>query len=39
MQKAPSVAGLLLTPDAVISEIPEKKRAPAGGGAGMDEMY
>ncbi|HDZ21769.1 MAG TPA: chaperonin GroEL [Aurantimonas coralicida] len=38
LQNAASVAGLLLTTDAVISEIPEKKKAPAGG-AGMDEMY
>jgi len=33
------VAGLLLTTDAVVSEIPEKKpAAPAGGGMGED-MY
>jgi chaperonin GroEL len=38
LQNAASVAGLLLTTDAVVSEIPEKKEpAPAGGG--MDEMY
>jgi chaperonin GroEL len=37
LQNAASVAGLLLTTDAVISEIPEKTKAPAG--AGMDDMY
>jgi chaperonin GroEL len=38
LQNAASVAGLLLTTDAVVSEIPEKKpSAPAGGG--MDDMY
>ena len=40
LQNAASVAGLLLTTDAVISEIPESKPAgPAGGGGGMDGMY
>ncbi len=38
LQNAASVAGLLLTTAAVISEIPEKKKAPAGG-AGMEGMY
>jgi chaperonin GroEL len=37
LQNAASVAGLLLTTDAVVSEIPEKKKAPAGGG--MEGMY
>jgi chaperonin GroEL len=37
LQNAASVAGLLLTTDAIVSEIPEKKAAPAGGG--MDDMY
>ena len=37
LQNAASVAGLLLTTDAVISEIPEKKASPAGGG--MGDMY
>ncbi|MFP4052469.1 MAG: chaperonin GroEL [Phycisphaerae bacterium] len=37
LQNAASVAGLLLTTDAVVSEIPEKKPAPAGGG--MEGMY
>ena len=39
LQNAASVAGLLLTTDAVISEIPEKKKAHPGAGAGMDDMY
>jgi len=40
LQNASSVAGLLLTTDAVVSEIPEKKppAAPAGG-PGMEGMY
>ena len=40
LQNAASVAGLLLTTDAVVSEIPEKKKSamPPGGG-GMDDMY
>ena len=42
LQNAASVAGLLLTTDAIVSELPEKKKKggmPAGGG-GMDEdMY
>ena len=38
LQNAASIAGLLLTTDAVVSEIKEKKeKAPAGGG--MDDMY
>jgi chaperonin GroEL len=38
LQNAASVAGLLLTTDAIVSEIPEKK--PAGGpGGGMEDMY
>jgi len=36
LQNAASISGLLLTTDAVVSEIKEKKKAPAGGG--MDEM-
>ena len=36
LQNAASIAGLLLTTDAVITEIKEKK--PAGAGAGMDDM-
>jgi chaperonin GroEL len=38
LQNAASVAGLLLTTDAVISEIPEKA-APAPGGGDMGGMY
>ena len=38
LQNAASVAGLLLTTDALVSEIPEKKKGP-GGGAGMEDMY
>ncbi|MHC4716728.1 MAG: chaperonin GroEL, partial [Planctomycetota bacterium] len=38
LQNAASVAGLLLTTDAVVSEIPEKKTPPPGGG-GMEDMY
>ena len=38
LQNAASIAGLLLTTDALVSEIPEKKKAPAGGGMGED-MY
>ena len=38
LQNAASVSGLLLTTDAVVSEIPEKaSSAPAGGG--MEGMY
>ena len=43
LQNAASVAGLLLTTDAVVSELPEKKAGkPAGVGAGMhmdEDMY
>jgi chaperonin GroEL len=39
LQNAASIAGLLLTTEAVISEIPEKKPAPMpGGGGGMGDM-
>ena len=38
LQNAASVAGLLLTTDALISEIPEKKK-PVPAGADMDDMY
>ena len=38
LQNAASVAALLLTTDALIAEIPEKKPA-APAGAGMDDMY
>ncbi len=39
LQNAASIAGLLLTTECMITEIPEKKEAPAGGhghGGGMD---
>jgi chaperonin GroEL len=40
LQNASSVASLLLTTDALISEIPEKKPAPpAQGGAGMEDEF
>jgi chaperonin GroEL len=41
LQNAASIAGLLLTTEALIVEIPEPKAAPAGGGhgGGMDGMY
>ncbi len=41
LQNAASIAGLLVTTEAMISEIPEKKEAPAGGGhgGGMEGMY
>ena len=34
LQNAASVASLLLTTEALITEIPERKKAPAGGGGG-----
>ncbi|MGA3372136.1 MAG: chaperonin GroEL [Terracidiphilus sp.] len=41
LQNAASIAGLLLTTEAMVVEIPEPKAAPAGGGhgGGMDGMY
>jgi chaperonin GroEL len=41
LRNAASIAGLLLTTEALIAEIPEPKAAPAGGGhgGGMDGMY
>ncbi|MFO8013473.1 MAG: chaperonin GroEL [Phycisphaerae bacterium] len=38
LQNAASIAGLLLTTDALVSEIPEKKQ-PAGAGMGGEDMY
>ncbi len=39
LQDAASVAGLLITTEAMVAEKPEKKpAAPAGGGAGMGDM-
>jgi chaperonin GroEL len=41
LQNAASIAGLLLTTEALIVELPEPKSAPAGGGGGggMEGMY
>jgi chaperonin GroEL len=39
LQNAASIAALLLTTDALIAEIPEKKPAPAMPGGGMEDMY
>ena len=41
LQNAASIAGLLLTTDALVSEIPEKKKRgpPGGGGMGGEDMY
>jgi chaperonin GroEL len=40
LQNAASIAGLMLTTEAMISEIPEKKEpAGHGGGGGMEGMY
>ncbi|MFO7898115.1 MAG: chaperonin GroEL [Planctomycetota bacterium] len=40
LQNAASIASLLLTTDAIVSEIPEEKpKAGAGGGGGMGGMY
>ena len=39
LQNAASVAGLLLTTDAVVSEIPEKKKSAMPPGGGMEDMY
>ncbi len=42
LQNAASVAGLMLTTDVMISEIPEEKSKmpmPGGGGGGMGDMY
>ena len=41
LQNAGSIAGLMLTTEALVSEIPEEKKAePAGGhGGGMGGMY
>ncbi|NQU76338.1 MAG: chaperonin GroEL, partial [Planctomycetes bacterium] len=39
LQNAASVAGMLLSTEAIVSEIAEKKTAMPAGGGGMDEMY
>ncbi len=38
LQNAASIAGLLLTPECMITEIPDKKEAPGGGGHGGGGM-
>ncbi len=38
LQNAASIAGLLLTTDAAVVEIKEKKKAPVPAGGGMDDM-
>jgi chaperonin GroEL len=43
LQNAASVAGLMLTTEVMVTEIPEEKKSPAGGhqhgGGGMEGMY
>jgi len=43
LQNAGSIASLMLTTEALVSEIPEEKKAPMGGGGhgggGMEGMY
>ena len=39
LQHAASIAGLMLTTEAMIAEIPEKKAAPAPGGHGPEMDY
>ncbi|MEJ5368614.1 MAG: chaperonin GroEL [Bryobacteraceae bacterium] len=39
LQNAASIAGLMITTEAMVCEIPEKKPAPAGGGHGPDMDY
>ena len=39
LQNAASVAGLMLTTEAMITEKPAKKKAPPMPGGGMDDMY
>jgi chaperonin GroEL len=38
LQNAASISGLLLTTECMVTEIPEKKEAPAGGGMGGGGM-
>jgi chaperonin GroEL len=38
LQNAASIASLMLTTEAMVAEIPEKKSAPAGGPGGHPEM-
>ena len=42
LQKASSIASLMITTEALVTEIPEKEKAPPmphGGGGGMGDMY
>src|ERR1700692_3368796 len=39
LQNAASIAGLMLTTEAMVCDIPEKKQAPAGGGQGEGMDY
>ncbi len=39
LQNASSVAGLLLTTEVLVAELPETDKAPAGGGMGGGDMY
>jgi chaperonin GroEL len=41
LQNAASIAGLMLTTEAMVADIPEKKESPMGGGhgGGMGDMY
>ena len=39
LQNAASIAGLLLTTDALVSEIPEKKKKTSAGGGMGEDMY
>ena len=39
LQNAASIAGLLITIECVITEIPEPEKAPAPGAGGMGDMY
>jgi chaperonin GroEL len=38
LQNAASIAGMLLTTEAIVTDIPEKKESPAPGGGGMGGM-
>jgi chaperonin GroEL len=39
LQNAASIAGLLLTTEAVVTEKPEEEKAPPMPGGGMGDMY
>ena len=39
LQNAASIASLMLTTEALVSEIPGKTKVAAGGGGGMGGMY